>query len=59
MIVQLMKEQGKYNQMPVILLDRWQRILPLVDNVADEITSEEILSHKLGPDHHLHIGTKW
>jgi hypothetical protein len=41
LIVQLLKEQNKYDQMPSILLDRLQRILPLADKVADEIVSEE------------------
>jgi len=41
MIVQLMKEQNKYDQMPSSLLDRLQRVLPLADKVADEIISEE------------------
>ena len=36
-----MKEQNKYDQMPLSLLDRLQRILPLADKVADEIVSEE------------------
>jgi len=36
-----LKEQNKYDQMPSILLDRLQRILPLADKVADEIVSEE------------------
>ena len=41
MIVQLLKEQNKYDQMPSSLLDRLQRILPLADKVADEIVCEE------------------
>jgi len=41
LIVQLLKEQNKYDQMPSTLLDRLQRILPLADKVADEIVSEE------------------
>jgi hypothetical protein len=41
LIVQLLKEQNKYDQMPSILLDQLQRILPLADKVADEIVSEE------------------
>ena len=36
-----MKEQNKYDQMPSGLLDRMQRIVPLVKKVADEIVSEE------------------
>ena len=41
MIVQLLKEQNKYEQVPLSLLDRLQRILPLADKVADKIVSEE------------------
>ena len=41
MILQLLKEQNKYDQMPSRLLDRLRRILPLADKVADEIVSEE------------------
>ena len=36
-----MKEQNKYDQMPLSLLDRLQRTLPLADKVGDEIVSEE------------------
>ena len=36
-----MKEQNQYDQMPLSLLDRLQRILPLADKVGDEIVSEE------------------
>ena len=36
-----MKEQNKYDQIPSGLLDRLQRILPLAEKVADEITCEE------------------
>jgi hypothetical protein len=36
-----MKEQNKYDQMPLSLLDRLQRVLPLADKVADDIVSEE------------------
>ena len=36
-----MKEQNKYDQMPSVLLDRLQRILPFADKVADEIVCEE------------------
>ena len=41
MIVQRMKEQNKYDQIPSIILDRMQRIFPLADKAADEIVSEE------------------
>jgi hypothetical protein len=41
LIVQLLKEQNKYDQMPSILLDQLQRVLPLADKVADDIVSEE------------------
>jgi len=41
LIVQLLKEQNKYDQMPLSLLDRLQHILPLAGKVADEIVSEE------------------
>jgi len=41
LIIQLLKEQNKYDQMPSSLLDRLQRILPLADKVLDEIVSEE------------------
>jgi hypothetical protein len=40
-MVQLMKEQNKYDQMPSSLLDRLQRVLPMADKVADEVVSEE------------------
>jgi len=36
-----MKEQTKYDQMLLSLLDRLQRILPLADKVADQMVSEE------------------
>ena len=36
-----MKEQNKYDQMPLGLYDRVQRILPLVKQVEDEIVSKE------------------
>ena len=39
--VQLLKEQIKYDQIPLNLIDRLQRVLPLVDRVADEIVCEE------------------
>ena len=41
MTAQLLKEQNKYDQMPLGLLDRLQRILPLANTVADEIVGEE------------------
>ena len=41
MIVQLIQEQNKYDQMPSTLLDRLQRILPLGKKVADDIVCEE------------------
>ena len=41
MAAQLLKEQNKYDQMPLGLLDRLQRILPLANTVADEIVGEE------------------
>ena len=40
MIVQLLKEQNKYDQMPLSLLDQLQRVSPLADKVADEIVGE-------------------
>ena len=36
-----MKEQNKYDEIPAVLLDRLQRILPLTEKVADEIICEE------------------
>ena len=36
-----MQEQNKYDQMPLDLLDRLQRILIFADKVADEIVYEE------------------
>jgi len=41
MIVQLLKEQNKYDQMPSSLLDQLQRVLPLAAKVENEIVSEE------------------
>ena len=41
MIVQLMKEQNKHDQMPSSLLDRLQCIFPLADKVVDEIVGEQ------------------
>jgi len=40
-IVQLLKEQNKYDQMPSSLLDQLQRVLPLAAKVENEIVSEE------------------
>ena len=34
-------EQNKYDQMPLGLCDRLQRILPMAKKVADEVVSEE------------------
>ena len=42
-----MKEQNKYDQMPLSLLDRLQRIFRLVDDFAGEIASEEILNNRM------------
>ena len=36
-----MKEQNKYDQIPLGLFDRLQRIMPLATMVADRIVSEE------------------
>jgi hypothetical protein len=36
-----LKEQNKHDQIPSGLCDRVERILPLVQKVADEIVSEE------------------
>jgi len=41
LIIQLLKEQNKYDQMPPSLLDQLRRVSPLADKVADEIVSEE------------------
>jgi len=41
MTAQLLKEQNKYDQVPSGLCDRLQRILPLVEKVANVIVSEE------------------
>ena len=41
MIVQLLKEQIKSDEIPSSLLEHLQRILPLVEKVADEIVCEE------------------
>ena len=39
--VQLLKEQNKYDQIPLSLFDQLRRILPLGKKVADEIICEE------------------
>ena len=39
--IQLLQEQNKYDQIPPVLFDRLQRVLPLADVVADEIVCEE------------------
>jgi hypothetical protein len=36
-----LKEQNKYDRMPLALLDRLQRILPLADKLADEIDDKK------------------
>jgi len=36
-----LKEQNKYDKMPLVLLDRLQRILGFADKVADEIVCKE------------------
>ena len=36
-----MQEQNKFDQMPVVLLDRLQRIMLFADKVAEEIVGEE------------------
>ncbi len=41
MIVQLLKEQIKSDEIPSSLLEHLQRILPLAEKVADEIVCEE------------------
>ena len=38
---QLLKEQNKYDQIPLSLFYQLQRVLPLADRVADEIIFEE------------------
>ena len=38
---QLLREQNKYDQIPLSLFDQLQRALPLADSVADEIICEE------------------
>ena len=57
-MVQLLKEQNKYDQIPSGIFRRLERILPLLKLVEDEIVSEETKILKLGPDHNLHVGTK-
>ena len=37
-----MKEQNKYDQVPLSLLDQLQRVLPSADRVVDEIVVEEM-----------------
>ena len=39
--IQLLKEQNKYDQIPLSLFDRLRRVLPLADKVAEEIVCEE------------------
>ena len=39
--VQLLKEQNKYDQVPLSLFDQLQRVLPLANSIADEIVFEE------------------
>ena len=39
--VQLLKEQNKYDQIPLSLFDQLRRVLPLAKKVADEIVCEE------------------
>jgi hypothetical protein len=41
LVVQLLKEQNKFDQMPSGLLDRVKRILPFANIVAEEIVCEE------------------
>jgi len=41
LIVQLLKEQNKYDQMPLSLLDQLKHVSHLAEKVADEIVSEE------------------
>ena len=41
MTVQLLKEQNKYDRIPLGLFDQLQRVLPLADKVADKIVYEE------------------
>ena len=39
--IQLLKEQNKYDRIPLSLFDRLQRVVPLAKRVADEIVCEE------------------
>ena len=39
--VQLLKEQNKYDQIPLNIFDRLGHVLPLAKKVADEIVCEE------------------
>ena len=39
--IQLLKEQNKYDRIPLSLFDRLQRVGPLAKRVADEIVCEE------------------
>jgi hypothetical protein len=39
--VQLLQEKNKYDQIPLGIYDRLQRILPLAEKVADEIVCDE------------------
>src|SRR5258708_39636446 len=41
LVVQLFKEQNKYDQIPLSLFDRLQGVLPLANRLADEIVCEE------------------
>jgi len=41
LIGQLLKEQNKYDQMPLSLLDQLKHVSHLAEKVADEIVSEE------------------
>ena len=41
MALQVLKERNKYDQIPLALLDRLQRILLFADKVADEIVCKE------------------
>ena len=39
--IQLLREQNRYDQIPLDLFDQLQRVLPLADSVADKIVCEE------------------
>ena len=39
--LQLLKEQSKYDEIPLSLFDRLQRVVPLAKRVADEIVCKE------------------